>query len=59
MPQPRTKAAFRGAVIMQVFVKGRRNDVLNGGFHRVNREPRAQSLSESGRASAIIPWVTA
>jgi hypothetical protein len=44
---------------MQVFVKGRRNDVLNGGFHRVNREPRAQSLSESGRASAIIPWVTA
>jgi hypothetical protein len=59
MPQPRTKAAFGGAVIVQVFVERSGNGMLNGSFYRVGGHSRAQPFSKARSASPIIPWVAA
>src|SRR5260370_22439036 len=59
VPQPRTKATFGRAVIMQVFVERSGNSVLNGSFYRVGRHSRTQPLSKARSAATVIPWVAA
>ena len=59
VPQPRTKATFRGTVIMQVLVERRRNGVLDGSFYRVGRHSRTQPFSKARSAAPVIPWMAA
>ena len=49
----RTDALLLRAMIMQVFVKGRRDGVLDGCFYSMGRKSRSQPLSETGHAAAI------
>src|SRR5947209_2010879 len=53
MSQPRANAVFRRAVVMQILVERRGDNVLHRRPDSVSRESRAHAFAESSGASAV------
>ncbi len=58
MPESWTEAALGGTMIMQIFVKRRGHQVLNGLSHGVSSESCAQALSEARCPPSVVSWMT-
>lgn len=58
MFQPVTEASLVRPMIVQIFMKRRRDGVLDGASYRVGGKSCTQTFAKTRGASSVIPWMT-